>query len=266
MDFMGQMEKLELIPEALDDAAVEHLAAAGLPDPEDPPACEVSAGARPGLLFWQEGEFLLRDQFNRESPVWINGLEAPVEIGGEWKVSFPPNLGAPPEISMKALKSLHRHDEAGVKYFSGTATYRNRFAVTADARSGGKRLYLDLGRVEVIAEVLVNGKFAGNLWKAPYRAEVTDLVRTGENDLEIQVTNLWPNRLIGDEQLPAEYEYTGPTGSIRAIPDWYAHGQPKPPGGRIAFTTWKWYSQDDPLLESGLLGPVRLRSAVRREV
>ena len=267
MDFMGQVAKLELIPEPLDDAAVAQLAASGLPDPEEPPACEVSAGTRPGLLFWQDGEFLLRDIYNRETPVWITDLGKPQEITGEWRVSFPENLGAPAEIRMKALKSLHRHEQEGVRYFSGTATYGNKFAVAADAKAAGRRLFLDLGRVEVIAEVTVNGKFAGNLWKYPYRVEVTDLVRAGENDLQVEVTNLWPNRLIGDEQEPAEYEYTGPTGGIRAIPEWYARGEPKPKTGRrIAFATWKWYRKEDPLLESGLLGPVRLRVAVRREV
>ena len=138
--------------------------------------------------------------------------------------------------------------------------------MAADATANGKRLYLDLGRVEVIAEVKVNGKPAGNLWKFPYRTEITSLVKPGENALEIEVTNLWPNRLIGDEQQSPEYEYAGATGGIRAIPDWYAQGKPKPPSPRVGFATWKWYSKDDPLLESGLLGPVKLRTAIRRDV
>ena len=145
-------------------------------------------------------------------------------------------------------------------------------------RVSGKRLFLDLGRVEVIAEVKLNGKAIGNVWKFPYRLDITDAVRSPDNDLEIQVTNVWPNRLIGDEQLPPEYEYgggmggpggggfggAGGTGGITKIPDWYAQGRPKPQTRRVAFSTWKWYSKDDPLLESGLLGPVRLRTAMRR--
>ena len=158
-------------------------------------------------------------------------------------MTFPPNLGAPPQITLPELKSLHRHEIDGVKYFSGTATYTTRFQVAADATANGKRLYLDLGRVEVIAEVKVNGKPAGNLWKFPYRTEITSLVNPGENALEIEVTNLWPNRLIGDEQQPPEYEYAGVTGGIRAIPDWYAQGKPKPPSPRVGFATWKWYLQ-----------------------
>ena len=129
--------------------------------------------------------------------------------------------------------------------------------------AGGKRVYLDLGRVEVLAEVKVNGKDLGTLWKPPFRVDVTDAVHAGNNDLEVRVTNLWPNRLIGDEQLPPENEY-GPNGGILKMPDWYTQGKPKPPGGRITFTTWKHFDKDSPLLASGLLGPVRLRMAVRR--
>jgi hypothetical protein len=208
--------------------------------------------------------------------VQVSGIGKPVDIPGPWTVKFPPNLGAPPEITLPELKSLHRHDQAGVKYFSGTATYTKKFSVPADAKAGGKRLYLDLGRVEVIAEVKLNGQAIGNVWKPPYRLDITDAVRAGDNDLEIQVANLWPNRLIGDEQQPPEYEYgaafgggagtSGQTGGITKIPDWYAKGQPKPPSPRVAFATWKWYSKDDPLFESGLLGPVRLRTALRRPI
>ncbi len=261
MDFMGQMTLPVIAPSALDDRGVQQLAAAGLPDPEEPPAFEPSGGAKAGLLFWQDGAFN-----EGGKPLQIAGIGASILIPGPWTVTFPPNLGAPPRIVLPELKSLHRHELDGVKYFSGTATYTTRFQVAADATANGKRLYLDLGRVEVIADVRVNGKPAGNLWKFPYRTEITALVRPGENTLEIEVTNLWPNRLIGDEQQPPEYEYAGTTGGIKAIPEWYAQGKPKPPSPRVAFATWKWYSQDDPLLESGLLGPVKLRTAIRKDV
>ncbi len=161
-----------------------------------------------------------------------------------------------------------------MKYFSGTAAYTRKVSVPAGATADGKRLFLDLGWVEVMAEVRISGKDMGTLWKAPYRVDITEAVRPGDNDLEIRVTNPWPNRLIGDEHLPPENEYGMPTGSrtggggqaIQRLPDWYAQGKPKPPGGRVTFTTWRHYTADSPLLESGLIGPVRLRTAVRRPI
>ena len=151
-------------------------------------------------------------------------------------------------------------------------------SVSSALAGGGRRLFLDLGRVEVIAEVLVNGRNLGIAWKAPYRLEVTDALRAGDNQLEIRVTNLWPNRLIGDEQLPEEYAYgapppagggasgTGPTNAIREIPKWFVEGKPKPAGARVTFTTWRHWRKDSPLHASGLLGPVRLLSARWRAV
>ena len=273
--YMGHMSEPELFKEVLDDSRIQQLAAAGIPDPEAPPALEHAGAANPELLFWQDGIYSLRDSAGRSSSLKISGIGAPVDIKGPWKVIFPPNLGAPPEVTLPQLTSLHRQSEAGVKYFSGTAAYTNQFSVPASAKAGGKRLFLDLGWVEVIAEVTLNGKEIGNVWKPPYRLDITDVVRSGRNDLEIRVTNQWPNRLIGDEQLPPEYEYggggsfnfSGPgMGAIAKIPDWFAQGKPKPPGQRVTFCVWRHYSKDDPLLESGLIGPVRLRTAVRRAI
>ena len=130
-------------------------------------------------------------------------------------------------------------------------------------------MVLDLGRVEVVAEVFVNGRRAGAVWKEPYRVDITDAVRAGANQLEVRVTTLWPNRLIGDEQLPPEDQFgirdeqgNDPHGIVK-LPDWYMQGNPKPPGGRVTFATWKFYDADEPLVASGLLGPVRLLNPVR---
>jgi hypothetical protein len=275
--FDGHMGEPQLLREALGEDRIRQLAASGLPSPEEPPAVEYAGSERPALLIWQDGNYALRDESGRTSALRVAGVGRPVDVGGPWRVSFPPNLGAPSEIAMPQLMSLHKHAEPGVRYFSGTATYRNDIRIPGNAASGGKRLFLDLGWVEVMAEVRVNGRSLGILWKPPYRIDVTDAVRTGENELVVLVTNLWPNRLIGDEQLPAENEYGGATpagggggggfaAGIRRLPDWYAQGRPKPAGGRVTFTTWKHYDKASPLLESGLLGPVRLRTAVRRAI
>ncbi|MEO6526074.1 MAG: glycosylhydrolase-like jelly roll fold domain-containing protein [Gemmatimonadaceae bacterium] len=137
-----------------------------------------------------------------------------------------------------------------------------------------RRIMLDLGRVEVLADVLVNGRAVGSVGKPPYRVDITSAVRPGHNAIEVRTTNLWPNRLIGDEELPEEYAFGpattvattpavggsthGAQNGIRAIPAWYIQGRPKPAGPRITFTTWKHHRRGAPLLASGLLGPVRV--------
>jgi hypothetical protein len=160
------------------------------------------------------------------------------------------------------------HSDPGVKYFSGAATYRNRFTLPKGMRGQDRRLYLDLGRVCVIAEVELNGKDLGVFWKPPFMVDVTDVVAAESNDLEIRVVNLWPNRLIGDEQLPEDCEWGTPLTSkdpfpaplglpIISWPQWLLDNKPRP-SGRVAFPTWKHWFKDDPLLESGLIGPVRI--------
>jgi hypothetical protein len=237
---------------------------------EEPPMMNIVGDAKGTVLIWQNGTYSLWDSMGRASTTKISIIGQPVEIAGPWHLMFPPNLGAPSEVALDKLISWPEHSDNGVKYFSGTATYTKQIDIPADATAGGKRLCLDLGRVMVLAEVLVNGQDLGILWKTPYEVDITDAVHPGNNDLEIQVTNLWPNRLIGDEQLPPENEYgtaggapgSGGLGAVRQMPGWYVQGQPKP-GGRITFTTWQHFTKDSPLLESGLIGPVRLRSAVR---
>jgi hypothetical protein len=255
--FEGDVAGLTLHRASLDGSAIARLAAEPLPPPVAPPAAEMVSG---GLLVWQAGQYALgrRD-------IAVSAILPATELAHPWEVHFPPDLGAPASVTLDRLVSLHRHADFGVQHFSGTATWRTRFAVPASALGGDRRVWLDLGRVEVIARVAVNGKPLGALWKPPFRLDVTDAVRAGENLLEVQVTNLWPNRLIGDEHLPAENQYTvsafGWEGGIDRLPDWYREGRPKPAGGRIAFTTWKHYAADTPLLESGLLGPVVIRGA-----
>jgi len=156
-------------------------------------------------------------------------------IQGPWQVSFPPNWGAPPQISLETLSSWTDSSDAGVKYFSGTATYGKDVDVPQSWLRQGAKVVLDLGKVKEIAELSVNGRAVGGiLWKPPFQADITPALKPGTNHLEIRVTNLWPNRMIGDLQPGAGKTYT--------------------------FTDWKFYKADSPLMESGLLGPVKLES------
>jgi hypothetical protein len=259
--FDGDMSDPELFKEALSEERIRTLAAAASPGPIEPPAVEWAGGR---LLFWQDGSYTLQGAAGKTT-LKISGIGKPVEIPGPWQVSFPANFGAPPEVTLPELISLHRHSDPGVKYFSGTATYSKQVSLSPGAAAGDRRLFLDLGWVHVMAQVRLNGKDLGLQWKPPYRVDITNAARHGENKLEILVTNQWVNRLIGDEQLPTENEY-GPDGAIKVIPEWYLQGKPKPPGERITFATWKHYNKDSPLLVSGLVGPVRLRTAIRRRI
>jgi len=155
-----------------------------------------------------------------------------MSIGGPWEVSFPAKWGAPPKITLDSLISWTAYPSDGVKYFSGTATYMKDIDAPRDEFPAGSKIILDLGKVREIAEVSVNGKPLGILWKPPFESDVTKLLTAGKNHLEIKVTNLWPNRIIGDQYLPPEQRFT--------------------------FTVYQAYKKDSPLLESGLLGPVRL--------
>jgi hypothetical protein len=155
------------------------------------------------------------------------------QLSGAWKVTFPPNLGAPTQIELPSLISWTDSPDAGVKYFSGTATYSQDFTVDRNWLASGSSIQLDLGRVREFAEVSINGKPVGGiLWKPPFIADVASALKAGTNHIEVKVTNLWPNRLIGDQQPGATEHYT--------------------------FTDYRAYTADSPLVESGLLGPVRL--------
>jgi hypothetical protein len=164
---------------------------------------------------------------SRNFPVF----SSPHELAGPWQVRFDPRWGGPADATFETLVSWTSRPEAGIRYYSGTATYRKTFDVPEQLRGPGLRLALDLGEVRNVAQVRLNGKDLGVLWTKPFRAEITGPVRPTGNVLEIDVVNLWPNRLIGDATLPPEE--------------------------RLAKTNIT-YQKDSPLLDSGLLGRVNL--------
>jgi hypothetical protein len=185
-------------------------------------------------------------------------LPVPLTVTNAWNLSFPPNWGAPPSVTLDQLISWTDHTNAGIRYFSGTATYEKDIEISADRLKAGAELWLDLGAVKNFADVSLNGQDFGVLWKPPFRVNITATAKPGVNHLAVKVTNLWPNRLIGDEQLPSDCEWNGD--QLAAWPQWLLDGEPSPTG-RLTFTTWHHWKKDSPLLESGLLGPVTLRTA-----
>jgi hypothetical protein len=175
-------------------------------------------------------------------------------------VRFPPDWGAPARITLDKLISWTEHGEAGIRYFSGTAEYESQFDIPEELLDPSKVLYLDLGQVKYLAEVNLNGTDLGIWWKPSFAAEISKIAKPGKNTLRIRVTNLWVNRLIGDEQFPDDCEWDGV--HLKRWPRWMIEGQPRPVRERLTFTTWKHYTRQSPLVESGLLGPVMLRPGV----
>ncbi|HTQ11103.1 MAG TPA: glycosyl hydrolase [Fimbriimonadaceae bacterium] len=211
-----------------------------------------------GVLYaWTPGRYSAETARGR-----LIAVDAPapktMTIAGAWKLSFPPNLGAPPSVTLDKLASWTDSSEFGVKYFSGTATYEKSFDVPASMLAAGHKAYLDLGLVKNFAEVWLNGKHLPILWKEPFRISA-DGLHAGTNTLVVKVTNLWPNRLIGDEQYPVEGDWNA-DGSIAKMPDWALNMEPRPKSDRITFATWRFFTKDSPLLESGLIGPVSVVS------
>lgn len=175
------------------------------------------------------------------------------EITGPWTVSFDPKWGGPDKpVTFEKLEDWSKSQDPRIKYYSGSATYRTTF----QAKKG--KCFLDLGKVAVMAEVTLNGKPLGILWKAPFRVEVTDALKEGANTLEIKVVNLWINRLIGDEQLPEDCDRS-PNGMVKSWPQWVQEGKPSPTG-RFTFMSYRLWKKGDPLVESGLIGPVKLEA------
>ncbi len=224
------------------------------------PPWETSVGAdgSPLVKAWSNGQIELHMASGNVLHQDATKVPVPEEISGEWQLSFPPNWGAPASVTLASLISWPQHTNDGVRYFSGTATYEKELQISADRLATGCELWLDLGAVKNFAEVSLNGHDLGVLWKPPFRVNVTTVAQAGSNKLVVKVTNLWPNRLIGDEQLPPDREWNGQ--ELKAWPQWLLDGKPSPTG-RLTFTTWHHWMKDSPLLESGLLGPVTLRNA-----
>jgi hypothetical protein len=177
--------------------------------------------------------------FRKPAPPGVREMSLPppgathaiLQLDRGWMLSFQTGRGAPVGSIPAAAGSWSESDVEGIRYFSGTGTYTRSFDLPMGALGQGHRFVLDLGEVAELAEVIVNGHRLRTLWKPPYSLDVTDALKRGRNTLELRVTNLWVNRLVGDQQ----------PGAIK-----------------IAHVVEAAYRADAPLRRSGLLGPVRL--------
>ncbi len=155
-------------------------------------------------------------------------------LKGAWDVGFPPGQGVPVKTRFDSLRSWTESEDPGIRYYSGMAVYSKDFEIPVRLLGKRRKVELDLGEVREFAEVLLNGSPLAILWKKPFRVDITAAVRAGRNHLEVRITNLWPNRIIGDLQPGLKRRYT--------------------------HTNIQKFRRDSPLLPSGLLGPVVVRS------
>jgi hypothetical protein len=250
--FRGELGEIQQWPRAL--AAAEIAALAKSP----PPAGDAASGPLVTLTRGEDGSLAaevsaggryqvkLADGSQRSFDV--PALPAPLGIGGPWEVCFPAKMDVPQRTAFERLMSWTEHPNEAIRCFSGTAVYRRTFEVPADRLGAGRRLLLDLGQVESLAEVVVNGSNLGVLWKPPFVVDATSAAQSGKNTLEVRVTNAWLNRLIGDKKYPQGFPSAGP---LQFKPQLSADIS-----NRLG----------DQLIPAGLIGPVRIRTAQRLRV
>ncbi len=216
----------------------------GLPQAWNPETGSISAlagAARQGLLTSVPIQLEPRESLfvvfragpapAKPAPGLVESMPVWQSFAGPWEVSFDPKWGGPARTNFPSLISWTDSPEAGIRDYSGTATYSLEFDLPKTLPG---RVVLDLGKVDVIASLIVNGQSLGDLWKTPFAADVTTALHPGKNRLEVNVANLWANRLIADAGLPEAQ--------------------------RLTWTNYPPYKAGAPRLPSGLLGPVVLRA------
>lgn len=192
-----------------------------------------------------------------------------LDLSTNWTLRFPEGMGAPDSLFTDSLFSWNEAENEGIKYYSGTVRYTRDIKLDKIDRS--KQYILELGEVKNLARVFINGKEAAHLWKKPFCCDITSLLREGKNQIEVDVTNLWVNRMIGDEQHPDDMEWGEPfhyqyaPGNpavgrfLSQVPEWLHRGMERPSKNRFTIVSFKFFEKESPLLPSGLKGPVILK-------
>ncbi len=181
------------------------------------------------------GTYVFENSRGQRAQVTVRVLLDPIALSDGWILHAPTDprgQGKPRQVYLAKLKSWTEFDDLNLKYFSGTLEYSKQFNLRKESFGADRRFWLELGDVRELAEVELNGKNLGILWKPPFRVDVTEAVKPGENKLIVRVTNFWPNRIIGD--------------------------QFQPPERRVTRTNIRQLTRNTPLMRSGLFGPVKL--------
>ncbi len=202
-----------------------------------------------GAEIRETGQYQLQLQDGQVRDFHVRSLSPSIELSGPWQVTFPAGVDAGQDVEFAKLTSWTKHSDATIQYFSGTAIYRREFEMPADFRHRGRRWLLDLGRVEVIAEVTINGKDVGQRWNSPFTLDVTRFLQPGRNRVQIKVTNVWRNRLLARAKFPNGFPKRDDSGDSSACK----------PQQELWTSVETKLRPDQPLSPSGLLGPVTIR-------
>ena len=186
------------------------------------------------------------------------------KLEGSWDVEFLKEHDYMGKHTFNVLSDWKDHANENIRYYSGTAVYSKTFNWDQELNKKERTYILDLGDVKIVAEVSLNGHDLGVLWMPPFRVNISDALKQGENRLEVRVTNQWSNKLIGDERFPPsctgyKLEANFPKGIMM---DWYANNEPMPAGQRTTFCTADFYKPTDELMPSGLMGPVLVEEKI----
>jgi len=186
------------------------------------------------ISVYDSGNYELTWSDGKKDKITVKESNKGTELTGAWKVDFDPKWGGPDHYAMNELKSWIKLEEPGIKYYSGTAVYSKSFDLTSKEIKR-KQVILDLGNVQEMASVKINGQQLQVIWSAPFRFDISPYVRKGSNQLEVEIVNMWPNRLIGDAGLPTAQRLT-----------------------KTNVNKFNGTDREKYLRESGLLGPVRI--------
>lgn len=186
-------------------------------------------------IIYEPGIYTLTWNDGRKEKVIGDKQHAVLELSGNWNLCFDPGWGAPEKTEINSLSSWTEFDDPGIKYYSGSARYQKSFSLKKEELKA-HRVILDLGNVQEMASVKINGHQLQVMWSAPFSFDITPFAISGTNKLEVEVVNMWPNRLIGDSKLPGNQRLT-----------------------KTNISKFNGKDSENYLRESGLLGPVKIR-------
>jgi hypothetical protein len=243
--FRGKNGGFQTYAGALDHAEVQDLYRLG-PPPAFSAILPITLASQTGRKIQAEvatnGIFKIKWTTGQSSDIAVSNIPAPLEISGPWDATFPSGRGMPEKITLQSLAPLETHSDPAVQHFAGTVRYVRKLEIPATFLGAGKRLRLDLGEVNSMADVWLNGKSLGTFWSPPYVVDLTEAAHEGANELLVAVTGTWRNRLIGEAK--------------------YRGSPPSTLGANTAFTPFLTTDLklrgSEALSPFGLVGPVRL--------